>query len=160
MLLFFLSNNLFFFHLLGNFLYVVCCILWETVADDVILDFLCAYLAHHIVCASNSRIIYHSIMLILNKEVIATVFSWWKIDFGELRSITLVVFLSLSKECIVVAVIFELVDALYVTNECQLFIIGLSHMKAGLKCKGFYLLNYLIFSAFLVLLSYFFQVSF
>ena len=44
MLLFFLSNNLFFFHLLGNFLYVVCCILWETVADDVILDFLCAYL--------------------------------------------------------------------------------------------------------------------
>ena len=26
MLLFFLSNNLFFFHLLGNFLYVVCCI--------------------------------------------------------------------------------------------------------------------------------------
>ena len=25
-LLFFLSNNLFFFHLLGNFLYVVCCI--------------------------------------------------------------------------------------------------------------------------------------
>ena len=111
MLLFFLSNNLFSFHLLGNFLYVVCCILWETVADDVILDFLCAYL-------------------------------------------------SLSKECIVVAVIFELVDALYVTNECQLFIIGLSHMKAGLKCKDFYLLNYLIFSAFLVLLSYFFQVSF
>ena len=48
-LLFFLSNNLFFFHLLGNFLYVVCCILWETIADDVILDFLCAYLAHHIV---------------------------------------------------------------------------------------------------------------
>ena len=44
MLLFFLSNNLFFFHLLGNFLYVVCCILWETVADDVILDFLCALL--------------------------------------------------------------------------------------------------------------------
>ena len=43
-LLFFLSNNLFFFHLLGNFLYVICCILWETVADDVILDFLCAYL--------------------------------------------------------------------------------------------------------------------
>ena len=74
-LLFFLSNNLFFFHLLGNFLYVVCCILWETIADDVILDFLCAYLAHHIVCASNSRIIYHSIMLILNKEVIATLFS-------------------------------------------------------------------------------------
>ena len=72
----------------------------------------------------------------------------------------MVVFLSLSKECIVVAVIFELVDALYVTNECQLFIIGLSHMKAGLKCKGFYLLNYLIFSAFLVLLSYFVQVSF
>ena len=64
-LLFFLSNDLFFFHLLGNFLYVVCCILWETVADDVILDFLCAYLAHHIVCASNCRIIYHSIMLIL-----------------------------------------------------------------------------------------------
>lgn len=76
MLLFFLSNNLFFFHLLGNFLYVVCCILWKTVADDVILDFLCAYLVHHIVCASNSRIIYHSIMLILYKEVIATVFSW------------------------------------------------------------------------------------
>ena len=76
MLLFFLSNNLFSFHLLGNFLYVVCCILWETVADDVILDFLCAYLAHHIVCASNSRIIYHSIMLILYKEVIATIFGW------------------------------------------------------------------------------------
>ena len=136
-LLFFLSNNLFFFHLLGNFLYVVRCIFWETIADDVILDFLCAYLAHHIVCASNSRIIYYSIMLILNKEIIATVFSWREIDFGEVRSITLVVFLSLSKECIVVAVIFELVDALYVTNECQLFIIGLSHMKAGLKCKGF-----------------------
>ena len=95
MLLFFLSNNLFFFHLLGNFLYVVCCILWETEADDVILDFLCAYLAHHIVCVSNSRIIYHSIMLILNKEVIATVFSWREIDFGEVRSISLVVFLSL-----------------------------------------------------------------
>ena len=137
MLLFFLSNNLFFFHLLGNFLYVVCCILWETVADDVILDFLCAYLAHHIVCASNCWIIYNSIMLIFNKEIIDTVFSWREIDFGEVRSITLVVFLSLSKECIVVAVIFELVDALYVTNECQLFIIGLSHMKAGLKCKGF-----------------------
>jgi len=160
MLLFFLSNNLFFFHLLGNFLYVVRCIFWETIVDDVILDFLCAYLAHHIVCASNSRIIYYSIMLILNKEIIATVFSWREIDFGEVRSITLVVFLSLSKECIVVAVIFELVDALYVTNECQLFIIGLSHMKAGLKFKDFYLLNYLIFSAFLVLLSYFFQVSF
>ena len=76
MLLFFLSNNLFFFHMLSNFLHVVCCILRETIADDVILDFLCAYLAHHIVCSSNSRIIYHSIMLILNKEVIATVFSW------------------------------------------------------------------------------------
>ena len=137
MLLFFLSNNLFFFHLLGNFLYVVRCIFWETIVDDVILDFLCAYLAHHIVCASNSRIIYYSIMLILNKEIIATVFSWREIDFGEVRSITLVVFLSLSKECIVVAVIFELVDALYVTNECQLFIIVWSHMKAGLKCKGF-----------------------
>ena len=137
MLLFFLSNNLFFFHLLGNFLYVVRCIFWETIVDDVILDFLCAYLAHHIVCASNSRIIYHSIMLILNKEIIATVFSWREIDFGEVRSITLVVFLSLSKECIVVAVIFELVDALYITNECQLFIIVWSHMKAGLKCKGF-----------------------
>ena len=109
MLLFFLSNNLFFFHLLGNFLYVVCCILWETVADDVILDFLCAYLAHHIVCASNSRIIYHSIMLILNKEVIATVFSWREIDSGEVRSITLVVFLCLGEKCIVVTVIFELV---------------------------------------------------
>ena len=121
-LLFFLSNNLFFFHLPGNFLYVVRCIFWEAIADDVILDFLCAYLAHHIVCASNSRIIYHSIMLILNKEIIATVFSWREIDFGEVRSITLVVFLSLSKECIVVAVIFELVDALYITNECQLFI--------------------------------------
>ena len=48
MLLFFLSNNLFFFHLLGNFLYVVCSILWETVADDVILDFLCANLAQYI----------------------------------------------------------------------------------------------------------------
>lgn len=60
----------------------------------------------------------------------------------------MVVFLSLSKECIVVAVIFELVDALYITNECQLFIIVWSHMKAGLKCKGFYLLSYLIFSAF------------
>ena len=110
MLLFFLSNNLFFSHLLGNFLYVVCCIFWETIADDVILDFLCVYLAHHIVCASNSRIIYYSIMLILNKEIIATVFSWREIDFGEVRSITLVVFLSLSKECIVVAVIFELVE--------------------------------------------------
>lgn len=110
MLLFFLSNNLFFFHMLSNFLYVVRCIFWETIADDVILDFLCAYLAHHIVCASNSRIIYHSIMLILNKEIIATVFSWREIDFGEVRSITLVVFLSLSKECIVVAVIFELVE--------------------------------------------------
>lgn len=109
-LLFFLSNNLFFFHLLGNFLYVVRCIFWETIVDDVILDFLCAYLAHHIVCASNSRIIYYSIMLILNKEIIATVFSWREIDFGEVRSITLVVFLSLSKECIVVAVIFELVE--------------------------------------------------
>lgn len=76
MLLFFLSNNLFFFHLLGNFLHVVCCILKEAVADDVILDFLCAYLAHYIVCAPNSRIIYHSIMLILNKEIITTVFSW------------------------------------------------------------------------------------
>ena len=75
-LLFFLSNNLFFFHLLGNFLHVISCILWETVADDVILDFLCAYFAHHIVCASNSRIIYHSIMLILYKKVITTVFSW------------------------------------------------------------------------------------
>ena len=148
MLLFFLSNNLFFFHLLGNFLHVISCILWETVADEVILDFLCAYLAHHIVCASNCWIIYNSIMLIFNKEIIATVFSWREIDFGEVRSITLVVFLSLSKECIVVAVIFELVDALYITNECQLFIIGLSHMKAGLKCKDFYLLNYLIFSAF------------
>ena len=109
MLLFFLSNNLFFFHLLGNFLYVICCILWETVSDDVILDFLSAYLAHHIVCASNCRIIYHSIMLILNKEVIATVFSWREIDFGEVWSITLVLFLCLSEECIVVAVIFELV---------------------------------------------------
>ena len=137
MLLFFLSNNLFSFHLLGNFLYVVCCILWETVADDVILDFLCAYLAHPIVCASNCWIIYNSIMLIFNKEIIATVFSWREIDFGEVRSITLVVFFSLSKECIVVAVIFELVDALYITNECQLFIIVWSHMKAGLKCKGF-----------------------
>ena len=87
-------------------------------------------------------------MLIFNKEIIATVFCRREIDFGEVRSITLVVFLSLSKECIVVAVIFELVDALYVTNECQLFIIGLSHMKAELKCKGFYLLSYLIFSAF------------
>lgn len=76
MLRFFLSNNLFFFHLLGNFLHVVCCILKEAVADDVILDFLCAYLAHYIVCAPNSRIIYHSIMLILNKEIITTVFSW------------------------------------------------------------------------------------
>jgi len=76
MLLFFLSNNLFFSHLLGNFIYVVCCIFWETIADDVILDFLCTYFAHHIVCASNIRIIYHSIMLILNKEIIATVFSW------------------------------------------------------------------------------------
>lgn len=94
-LLFFLSNNLFFFHLLGNFRYVVRCIFWETIADDVILDFLCAYFAHHIVCVSNSRIIYHSIMLILNKEVIATVFSWREIDFGEVRSISLVVFLSL-----------------------------------------------------------------
>ena len=70
MLLFFLSNNLFFFHLLGNFLYVVRCIFWETIADDVIFDFLCAYLAHHIVCASNCWIIYNSIMLILNKEII------------------------------------------------------------------------------------------
>jgi hypothetical protein len=95
MLLFFLSNNLFSFHLLGNFLYVVCCILWETVADDVILDFLCAYLAHPIVCASNCWIIYNSIMLIFNKEIIATVFSLREIDFGEVRSITLVVFLSL-----------------------------------------------------------------
>ena len=136
-LLFFLSNNLFFFHLLGNFLYVVRCIFWETITDDVILDFLCAYLAHHIVCASNCWIIYNSIMLIFNKEIIATVFSLREIDFGEVRSITLVVFLSLCKECIVVAVIFELVDALYVTNECQLFIIVWSHMKAGLKCKGF-----------------------
>ena len=110
MLLFFLSNNLFFFHLLGNFLYVVCCIFWETIADDVILDFLCAYLAHHIVCASNCWIIYHSIMLILYKKVIATVFSWREIDFGEVRSITLVVFLSLSNEYILVAVIFELVE--------------------------------------------------
>ena len=75
-LLFFLSHNLFFFHLLSNFLYIVCCILWETIADDVILDFLCAYLAHHIVCASNSRILYHSIMLILYKKVITTEFSW------------------------------------------------------------------------------------
>ena len=148
MLLFFLSNNLFFFHLLGNFLYVVPCSFWETIVDDVILDFLSAYLAHHIVCTSYCWIIYYSIMFILYKKVIATVFSWREIDFGEVRSITLVVFLSLSKECIVVAVIFELVDALYVTNECQLFIIGLSHMKAELKCKGFYLLNYLIFSAF------------
>ena len=74
MLLFFLGNNLFFFHLLGNFLHVVCCILREAVADDVILDFLCAYFTHHIVCTSNSRIIYHSIMLILYKKVIATVF--------------------------------------------------------------------------------------
>ena len=148
MLLFFLSNNLFFFHLLGNFLHVISCILWETIADDVILDFLCAYLAHHIVCTSNCRIIYNSIMLIFNKEIIATVFCRREIDFGEVRGITLVVFLSLSKECIVVAVIFELVDALYITNECQLFIIVWSHMKAGLKCKGFYLLSYLIFSAF------------
>lgn len=75
-LLFFLSHNLFCFHLLGNFLHVVCRIIWETIADDVILDFLCTYFAHHIVCASNIRIIYHSIMLILNKEIIATVFSW------------------------------------------------------------------------------------
>ena len=74
MLLFFLSNNLFFFHMLSNFLHVVCCILRETIADDVILDFLYAYLAHHIVCTSNCRIIYHSIMLIFNKEVIAMVF--------------------------------------------------------------------------------------
>ena len=87
-LLFFLSNNLFFFHLLGNFLYVVCCILWETVADDVILDFLCAYLAHHIVCASNCWIIYNSIMLIFNKEIISTVFSWREIDFGDAVLIT------------------------------------------------------------------------
>ena len=49
-------------------------------------------------------------MLIFNKEIIATVFSWRAIDSGEVRSITLVVFLSLSKECIVVAVIFELVE--------------------------------------------------
>ena len=55
-LLFFLSHNLFCFHLLSNFLYVICCILWETIADDVILDFLSAYLAHHIVCTSNCRI--------------------------------------------------------------------------------------------------------
>ena len=68
-LLFFLSNDLFFFHLLGNFLYVVCCILWETVADDVIHDFLCTYFAYHIVCTSNSRIIYYSIMLILYKKL-------------------------------------------------------------------------------------------
>ena len=108
-LLFFLSNNLFFFHLLGNFLYVVRCIFWETITDDVILDFLCAYLAHHIVCTSNCRIIYHSIKLIFNKEIITTVFSWREIDFGEVRGITLIVFLSLSKECIVIAIIFELV---------------------------------------------------
>ena len=74
MLLFFLSHNLFFFHLLGNFLHFISCILWETVADEVILDFLCAYLAHHIVCTSNSRIIYYSIMLILYKKVITTIF--------------------------------------------------------------------------------------
>ena len=74
MLLFFLSNNLFFFHLLGNFLHVVRCIFWETITDDVILDFLCAYLAHHIVCTSNSRIIYYSIMLILYKKVITRYF--------------------------------------------------------------------------------------
>ena len=75
-LLFFLSNNLFFFHLFGNFLHVVCSILRETIADDVILDFLSAYLAHHIVCTSYCWIIYYSIMFILYKEVIATVFSW------------------------------------------------------------------------------------
>ena len=109
MLLFFLSNNLFFFHLLGNFLYVISCILRETIAYDVILDFLSAYLAHHIVCTSNCRIIYHSIKLILHKEIITTVFSWREIDFGEVRGITLIVFLSLSKECIVIAIIFELV---------------------------------------------------
>ena len=116
MLLFFLSNNLFFFHLLCNFLYVVCCIFWETIADDVILDFLCAYFAHHIICTSNCWIIYHSIMLILNKDVIATVFSWREIDFGEIRSITLVVFLSLSKECIVVAFILNLFSSFWVSK--------------------------------------------
>ena len=73
-LLFFLSHNLFFFHLLSNFLHIVCCILRETIAYDVILDFLSAYLAHHIVCTSNCRIIYYSIMLILYKKVITTIF--------------------------------------------------------------------------------------
>lgn len=34
------------------------------------------------------------------------------------------------------------------STEYQLFNIVLSHMVAGLKYKGFYLLNYLIFSAF------------
>ena len=57
-LLFFLSNNLFFFHLLSNFFHIVCCILRETITYDVILDFLSAYLAHHIVCTSNSVGLY------------------------------------------------------------------------------------------------------
>ena len=76
MLLFFLSNNLFCFHLFGNFLHVISCILWKTIADDVILNFLYANFAHHIVCTSNCRIIYYSIMLILYKKVIATIFGW------------------------------------------------------------------------------------
>ena len=109
MLLFFLSHNLFFFHLLGNFLHFISCILRETIVYDVILDFLSAYLAHHIVCTSNCRIVYNSIMLILYKKVITTVFCRREIDFGQIRSITLIVFLCLREECIVIAIIFELV---------------------------------------------------
>lgn len=55
-------------------------------------------------------------MLILNKDVIATVFSWREIDFGEIRSITLVIFLSLSKECIVVAFILNLFSSFWVSK--------------------------------------------